>query len=151
LNLAKYGIGLDNFKGCVADELNKTNSNLQLLDKDGNRLTVRQFITEYEKEASLIPYFKRPRFRINYKNSFGYIAYIGENWREDYKKLWNRGEFRNFRNKDYSCYYCSNLQTNYKGYYQNHMILQHSDKPPYPNKADLERLGLKAQGKSWEV
>ena len=56
LSLAKYGIELDNFRGCIADELNN-NNNLRLLDKDGNRLTVKQFITEYEKDASLILYF----------------------------------------------------------------------------------------------
>ena len=63
LSLAKYGIELDNFRGCIADELNN-NNNLRLLDKDGNRLTVKQFITEYEKDASLILYFNRPNLTL---------------------------------------------------------------------------------------
>jgi hypothetical protein len=144
--------------GCIADELNKTNSNLQLLDKDGNRLTVRQFITEYEKEVSLIQYFKRPVFHINYKNSYGNIVYIGENWWEEYKELRNLNEFHNFCDKDYSCYYCNDFQTNNNVEdYERHVILKRSGKPSdvnhpfYPTKADIERLGLKAQGKSWEI
>jgi hypothetical protein len=166
LTLAKYGIGLDDFKGCIADELND-NKNLQLLDKDGNRLTVKQFIAEYEKEASLIPYFRRVKIHINYMNGFGYIAYIGENWREEYKKLKNQDKFRIFRNKDYSCcndfqnkdYSCCNdfQPTNDETAYKNHVILKHmlsssdKDHPCYPCKADLERLGLKPQWKDWEI
>jgi hypothetical protein len=50
---------------------------------------------------------------------------------------------------DYPCYYCDD-RTNNKDDYERHIILRHNHCPAYPNKAELERLGLKAQGKSWE-
>ena len=31
------------------------------------------------------------------------------------------------------------------------MVFTHLEKPCYPSKADLEKLGLKAQGRSWEI
>jgi DNA polymerase elongation subunit (family B) len=97
LSLAKYGIDLDNFRGCIVDELNN-NNNLRLLDKDGNRLTVKQFITEYEKDASLILYFRQAKFKTFYSKIFGYIINLGEDWQESYKKLWNLDIFLKFRN-----------------------------------------------------
>jgi hypothetical protein len=50
LALAKYRIDLDNFKGCLADFLNIA-EDLKFLDKECNRLTIRQFILEYEKNS----------------------------------------------------------------------------------------------------
>jgi hypothetical protein len=88
---------LDNFKGCVADELNN-NKNLQLLDKDGNRLTVKQFITQYEKDTSLIPYFRRPKFNTFYNKIFGHMVYLGENWKEECEKLRKQDIFHDFHN-----------------------------------------------------
>jgi len=53
---------------------------------------------------------------------------------------------------DYSCYYCENFQpTNQRSNYENHIILLHPGKLSYPSKADLEKLGLQRQGKSWEI
>jgi hypothetical protein len=50
----------------------------------------------------------------------------------------------------YLCYYCD-----YKAYnkecYETHVVLKHCHSPAYPNKAEIEKRGLKAQGKSWEV
>jgi DNA polymerase elongation subunit (family B) len=97
LSLAKYGIDLDNFRGCIGDELNN-NNNLRLLDKNGNRLTVKQFITEYEKDTSLILYFRQAEFKTFYSKIFGYIINLGENWQESYNKLWNLDIFLKFRN-----------------------------------------------------
>ena len=97
LSLAKYGIDLNNFRGYIADELNN-NNNLRLLDKDGNRLTVKQFITEYEKDASLILYFKNAKFNTICNKIFGCIISLGEDWHESYKKLWNSDKFFKFCN-----------------------------------------------------
>jgi hypothetical protein len=58
----------------------------------------------------------------------------------------------------YRCYYCEDYETDAKDKnkkksgYENHVKSQHgSDLPLYPNKAEIEKLGLKAQGKSWEI
>jgi hypothetical protein len=53
----------------------------------------------------------------------------------------------------YSCYYCNSFQqTNSKDDYESHTINKHGlGHPCYPCKADLERHGLKVQGKSWEI
>ena len=52
----------------------------------------------------------------------------------------------------YSCYYCDSFKTNSEGDYKSHVIHKHGlGHPCYPSKADLEKLGLKAQGKSWET
>jgi hypothetical protein len=53
----------------------------------------------------------------------------------------------------FECYYCkgSNFRTNDENDYQRHVIKKHPGKPCYPSKADLKRLGLKAQEKEWET
>jgi hypothetical protein len=52
----------------------------------------------------------------------------------------------------YSCYYCDDFKTNDETDYERHVLKLHGlGHPCYPCKADLERLGLKAQGKSWEI
>jgi hypothetical protein len=51
LSLAKYRIDLDKFKGCIADFLNQ--SELKFLDKDGNRLSIRQFILKDELNPAI--------------------------------------------------------------------------------------------------
>ena len=50
---------------------------------------------------------------------------------------------------DYSCYYCD-YNTDIQGDYDKHVVLTH-DKPAYPNKAEIEKRGLKPQGKDWET
>ena len=51
----------------------------------------------------------------------------------------------------YCCYYCDSFKTNSEDDYKSHVIHKHGiGHPCYPGKADLEKLGLKAQGKSWE-
>jgi hypothetical protein len=53
---------------------------------------------------------------------------------------------------DYSCYYCDSFKTNNKSEYEGHVIRQHGlGHPCYPSKPDLEKLGLKPQGKEWET
>jgi hypothetical protein len=58
----------------------------------------------------------------------------------------------NIEELHYQCYYCDSFKTNSKDDYESHVINKHGlGHPCYPCKADLERLGIKAQGKSWEI
>jgi hypothetical protein len=53
---------------------------------------------------------------------------------------------------EFQCYYCDSFNTNSNDYYEDHTIMKHGQRHPcYPSKADLEKLGLKPQGKSWEI
>ncbi len=52
----------------------------------------------------------------------------------------------------FECYHCDKFQTYIKKDYESHVINTHGlGHPCYPSKADIERLGLKGQGKSWEI
>lgn len=48
----------------------------------------------------------------------------------------------------FSCYYCD-YGTNNENQYQRHVVNVH-DKPAYPSLADIDKLGLRPQGKDWE-
>ncbi len=50
----------------------------------------------------------------------------------------------------FKCYYCS-YETNVEREYERHVVLRHQGKIAYPSEIDLEKLGLKAQGKNWEI
>ncbi len=47
------------------------------------------------------------------------------------------------------CYYCD-YKPDSKGDYESHIVLKHDHCIAYPNKAELEKRGLKRQGKDWE-
>ncbi|MFL6433014.1 MAG: hypothetical protein ACJ71O_04675, partial [Nitrososphaeraceae archaeon] len=52
----------------------------------------------------------------------------------------------------FQCYYCDSFKTNSNDDYEGHTIMKHGQGHPcYPSKADLEKLGLKVQGRSWEI
>jgi hypothetical protein len=51
----------------------------------------------------------------------------------------------------YLCYYCEDCNTAIKENYEDHVVLKHPGKPAYPNKAEIEKLELKPQGKDWEI
>jgi hypothetical protein len=51
----------------------------------------------------------------------------------------------------FSCYYCIDFKTNDEKDYKRHVINKHPKKRAYLTKLELERLGLKPQGKSWET
>ena len=51
----------------------------------------------------------------------------------------------------YSCYYCKGCQTNQKDEYEHHVVMKHPGKVAYPGLADLIRLGIQPQGRSWET
>jgi hypothetical protein len=48
------------------------------------------------------------------------------------------------------CYYCD-YKADSKDDYEAHVIMRHGHSPAYPNKAEIEKMGLKAQEKSWEI
>lgn len=49
----------------------------------------------------------------------------------------------------YSCYRCE-FETSIQTEYERHNVLDHPGKPAYPSLADLEKDGLRPQGKHWE-
>jgi hypothetical protein len=49
----------------------------------------------------------------------------------------------------YSCYWC-NYETDSQTEYERRGVLNHPHKPGYPSLADIEKDGLKPQGKLWE-
>jgi hypothetical protein len=51
--------------------------------------------------------------------------------------------------EDYSCYYCE-YRTNNEEEYKQHVVLRHPGRLAYPNNPEVEKLGLKPQGKDWE-
>jgi hypothetical protein len=48
------------------------------------------------------------------------------------------------------CYYCDSFHRNDEEDYERHILIKHTGKPAYPNKAEIEKSGLKRQGKEWE-
>lgn len=50
----------------------------------------------------------------------------------------------------FSCYHCEGFDTDSRDDYESHMAKKHFKLPAYPSIADLQRHGLKAQGKDWE-
>jgi hypothetical protein len=48
----------------------------------------------------------------------------------------------------YSCYYCD-YETKDMGEYEKHVVIAHH-RSAYPNKAEIQKWGLKPQGMNWE-
>jgi hypothetical protein len=96
LSLAKYRMDLHRSEGCIADFLNQSEE-LRFLDKDGNRLSIRQFILKYESNPAIyIRYIFKSDFynfhtkHFNMDRSFCIIN------QERYKELSNNSQFDNF-------------------------------------------------------
>ena len=54
--------------------------------------------------------------------------------------------------EQFQCYYCDSFKTNSNDDYERHVMRKHGQGHPcYPSKADLEKIGLKPQAKSWEI
>ena len=51
----------------------------------------------------------------------------------------------------FKCYYCEDFNTNNRDYYESHVMLEHFGRPAFPTETEIEKYGLKAQGKEWEV
>jgi len=75
LSLARYRIDLDNFDGPLGDYLN-THEKFQLLDNKGNKLKVKDFVKEYEKNLPLIRYFFKPEISNYHSKIFGDIKLL---------------------------------------------------------------------------
>jgi hypothetical protein len=50
----------------------------------------------------------------------------------------------------FECYRCQ-FKTEIKSEYEKHVLAKHPRMLCYPNRADLERLGIAGKGKSWEI
>jgi hypothetical protein len=50
----------------------------------------------------------------------------------------------------YSSYYCCDFHTTIEDDYKRHVAAKHPKHTGFPNKADIEKRGLKPQGKDWE-
>lgn len=48
--------------------------------------------------------------------------------------------------EDFSCYYCNYRSANEEDY-KRHNVYKHPGRPAFPNKAEIEKRGLKPQGK----
>jgi hypothetical protein len=66
-----------------------------------------------------------------------------QNEQEQFTKLFDEGKSNNFI--IFKCYYC-NYQTNIELDYERHVVFAHPEKPCYPSKPDLNKLGLDAKG-----
>lgn len=52
----------------------------------------------------------------------------------------------------YSCYIAEcNFKTIFEQEYKKHYVMNHPNKPAYPSSADIQKNGLRPQGKPWEV
>ena len=51
----------------------------------------------------------------------------------------------------YSSWYYCGYNADSKDDYEAHVVMRHGHSSAYPNKAEIEKLSLKTQGKSWEA
>jgi hypothetical protein len=51
----------------------------------------------------------------------------------------------------FKCYHCGQFESNTEKEYRRHITFNHFKKPMFPSKTELEKYGLKSQGKSWEI
>jgi len=78
LALARYRIDLDSFAGPLADYLNN-HEKFQLLDNNGKRLKVKNFVIDYEKDIQLIRYFFKLEFSNYHNKVFGEMKLLHKN------------------------------------------------------------------------
>jgi hypothetical protein len=87
LSLAICRVDPNNFTGCLADFLNQTE---EMKFTDGNcsrRMSIREFVENYEKNITLNRYFRRRGIHSYHSVIFGDIKYIGKTYQETCKKL----------------------------------------------------------------
>ena len=70
LSYLKYRIGLED---------------IGLYDKNNNKQTIKQFISDYESTISLIRYFKKANYRNYYSKIFGEMKYLNGDMKKDVK------------------------------------------------------------------
>jgi hypothetical protein len=70
---------------------------------------------------------------------------------EDSEELTNLNDAQNIaQSLIFQCYYCDSFKTDSEKDYYLHVVLKHPGRLAYPNKAEIEKRGLKPQGKDWE-
>jgi len=79
LGFANYRIDWSRFAGCIADELNE-GSSLIIIDRHGNRMKVKEFTDEYERDCQLSQFFYKPHYS---SKVFGEIKYLGVSYGSD--------------------------------------------------------------------
>jgi hypothetical protein len=104
LSLAKYRFDLDHFDGCLADFLNQS-MEMKFIDRDiKRRISVREFIEDYEKTSTLNRYFRKAGFRSYYSDIFGNMKFLGNLDNESCEKLSQKGNILQFDNPATSKY-----------------------------------------------
>jgi hypothetical protein len=98
LALAKCRFNLDHFEGCLADFLNQSEE-MKFIDKaNKGRMSVREFVEQYEKSFTLNRYFRRARFQSYDSNIFGNIKFIQNLNTETCEKLSMKDNILQFDN-----------------------------------------------------
>ena len=87
----------------------------------------------------------------NHENNEKIVAHIDEKNSQSSTDVSQASHVSPMASGQFQCYYC-NFKTNSNDEYEGHTMMKHGKcHPCYPSKADLEKLGLKAQGKDWEI
>ena len=171
--LAKYRIDLAQALGPFADYLNQSEK-LKFLkinnfaDADSHtRLSIREFILEYEPSSSIsIRYIFKADFYGFYSEYIGFMREVCLLDKMQCKKMSNYTAFDNFvisddvdiKTEDPStkieyppkCYHCNVNGFTTKDEYERHVVGHHRNLPCYPGPPDLEKLGLVPQSMPWE-
>jgi hypothetical protein len=71
-----------------------------ILDENNNELCICKFVEEYEKHATLIRYFSKPKFKEYHSELFGTMKYFKQFSTEEYEKLSNHDKFVQLDNSD---------------------------------------------------
>jgi hypothetical protein len=104
LSLAKCRFDLDHFEGCLADFLNQS-MEMKFIDRDNKgRMSVREFVEDYEKTSTLNRYFRSAGFRCYHSNIFGNIKFLGNLDKGTCEKLSMKGNILQFDNPATSGY-----------------------------------------------
>jgi hypothetical protein len=133
---------VDSEKAAVAAATNNILYGYQVLQ---NQLSKNNF----DKSAFKISHLQNTKTAREYQqNSCNNIENTTENLEESNKL----SEYeKTSQSLSFSCYHCDNFHTVMQYDYEKHVITKHHDKLCYPTKADIEKLGLKPQGKEWET
>jgi hypothetical protein len=98
LSLAKCRFDLDHFESSLADFLNRSKE-MKFIDRDNSgRMSVREFVEDYEKTYTLNRYFRRAGFHSYHSNIFGNIKFLGNLTKETCEKLSKKGNILQFDN-----------------------------------------------------
>jgi hypothetical protein len=132
---------------------------LEIKNHEGNNITIDELVDWYY--GTYEEYFElshSDKFQEEYPQNGKIASESQRNQQQDVKSSelheeQSKNIFRsdNRNNLIYSCYHCSDLQTDNAQDYERHVIMNHYGKPAYPSKIEIEQYGIKAQGKDWET